>query len=90
MSLYMTELEGDDVSIVIYSQEFATEKLGITKEDVEKYGPPRALKYKNCEILIPIPSYRSVRKLITKMESNNTDNLSDEEISMKIAENFFK
>lgn len=90
MPLYTTELEGNDVSLVIYSQEFATEKLCITKEDVEKYGPPRALKYKNCEILIPIPSYRSVRKLIRKMESNNTDNLSDEEISMKIAENFFK
>jgi len=56
------------IGVVIYSQEFATDKLGITKEDVEKYGPPRALKYKNCNILIPIPSYRAVKKIVKNME----------------------
>ena len=90
MSFYIVESEGDDVSIVIYSQEFATEYLGITKEDVEKYGPPRALKYRNCDILVPIPSYRSVKKIIRQMENNNVDKLSDKEISIKIAEKFFK
>jgi len=90
MLSHTVELEGDDVSVVIYSQEFATDKLGITKEDVEKYGPPRALKYKNCNILIPIPSYRAVKKIVKNMENNKVENLSDDEISVKIAENFFK
>jgi len=90
MLSHTVELEGDDVSVVIYSQEFATDKLGITKEDVEKYGPPRALKYKNCNILIPIPSYRAVKKIVKNMEDNKVENLSDDEISVKIAENFFK
>lgn len=87
--MYVVELEGEEVSIVIYSQEFSTNVLGISKKDVEKYGLPRALKYKNCDLLIPIPNSKSVYKMFREMKKINED-LSPEQISGKLAMDFFK
>lgn len=84
--MYTIEAEGEDVSIVIYSQEFATNELGITEEDVKKYGLPRGIKYNNCNIIIPIPTSRIVKKMAKKMDNG----LSDEQISEKLAKDFFK
>lgn len=85
--MYKIEAEGEDVSIVIYSQEFATDELGITEEDVKKYGLPRGIKYNNCNIIIPIPTSRIVKKMAKKMSNNE---LTDEQISEKLAKDFFK
>jgi len=84
--MYKIEAEGEDVSIIIYSQEFATDELGITEEDVKKYGLPRGIKYNNCNIIIPIPTSRIVKKMAKKMSNE----LSDEQISEKLAKDFFK
>lgn len=83
--MYTIEVEGSELSIVIYSQEFATDKLGISKKDVEKYGLPRGLKYNNCDIIIPIPTSRIVKKMVKKMG----DDISTSEVSEKLAKDFF-
>lgn len=92
-----------DVSVVTYDsymddKEFSTKKLSIAPEDIETHGKPLGLKFKDCGVVIPLPSKRvvcnSVKNQIKKINGNS--DVSDEEmkklgkaISTKLAVDFF-
>lgn len=87
----------DDVRVVVYSLEYTRDVLGMSEEDIGRYGLPRALKYKGCDVLVPIPSGKSTRSSMKKLlkqrameypEKNDRELASD--ISTEMASNYFK
>lgn len=93
-----------DVSVVTYDSymddsEFSTKTLGISKIDLETFGKPLGLKYKDCGVVIPLPSKKAVCNTIEKQIKAATGNadLSEKRkteimrmISNNLAEDFFK
>ena len=61
MGMYEIECEGEDVSIVQYTREYSKMYLDVTDKQIQKYGLPRGLKYKGCDVIIPIPTSRSMK-----------------------------
>lgn len=91
-----TVYEGDEVSIVTYTEEYIKNNLNITPEDIQKYGMPMALKYKNCDIVVPIPTKKSMKLTskellsLEKKRSGKTDKPSLScDISNRLAKEFF-
>lgn len=87
----------NEVRVVIYSFKYTRDVLGMSEDDIAKYGLPRALKYEGCDILVPIPSGRSTRssmkKLIKQRASQEPGKSSEElalDISTEMASNYFK
>lgn len=94
--IYNIEVEGSDVSIVTYTDEYSIETLNITSSDLQKYGPPRGLKYTGSGVIIPIPTRKSVNRTIKKLVQSEIDvesGLSKDEISeiisSKLAKQYF-
>ncbi len=87
----------DDVRVVVYSLEYTRGVLGMSEEDIGRYGLPRALKYKGCDVLVPIPSGKSTRSSMKNLlrqrsqkhpEKSPRDLASD--ISTEMASSYFK
>jgi len=78
-----------DVHVVEYTEEYSKRIIGISDEEIKKYGLPKALKYKGLDILIPIPSLKStkssMRKLV-KHKANDSPEKSKTEISNDISD----
>ena len=93
---YYQDHEEDDIKVVQYTKEYTMRVLGMTEEDIRKYGCPSALKYDGCDVVIPIPSIKSVRsnmRKIVKTESTTNDekdlNKLAKIVSTKLAKEFF-
>ncbi len=87
----------ENVYVVEYTEEYAKNVLGVTDEEMDKYGLPMALKYDGCDVLIPIPSSRSTKSSMKKLVKQKAESspekskseLSDD-ISTELASNYFK
>ena len=86
-----------DVYVVEYTEEYAKRVIGVSDEEIAKYGLPKALKYEGCDVLIPIPSLKSTKSSMRKLvktkskdspEKNKTDISND--ISDDLASTYFK
>lgn len=97
---YYKDFRSSDVKIVVYDDDYVINNLGMTRQDIEKYGCPMGIKFEGCDVVIPIPSKNSVRsnmKKIIKTESRSKEhegkNLTREQIgkiiSTKLAKEFF-
>lgn len=92
-----------DVAVVTYDsfmddKEFTINRLGLNSSDVKEHGKPLGLKFKDCGVVIPLPSKKSVCSAIDRQINTVTGNktLSDKEkkallkdISEKLAIEFF-
>lgn len=92
-----------DVAIVTYDsymedKDFTLNRLGLNSSDVKKHGKPLGLKFKDCGVVIPLPSKVSVCDAIDRQINFLTNNrtLSDKEkksllkdISEELAIEFF-
>ena len=86
-----------DVYVVEYTEEYSKNVLGVTDEEMTKYGLPMALKYEGCDVLIPIPSSRStkssMKKLVKKKAESSPEkgkSILAEDISTELASKYFK
>lgn len=94
--MYSLYAEGKDVSIVTYTEEYIKNNLNITSNDIKQYGPPMAIKYKDCDIVVPIPTKKSMKltsKELLSLEKKRTGkkdkfNLSYD-VSDRLAKEFF-
>ena len=95
MSYYEESKQGN-ITVVQYTKEYTIKVLGMTEEDIQKYGCPSALKYDGCDVVIPIPSIKSVRsnmRKFVKSESKTNDEKDPKKlakiVSTKLAMEFF-
>lgn len=89
-----------DVSVVTYDsymndKEFSNKTLEISEKHMKDYGKPLGLKFKDCGVIIPLPSKVSVCSAIESQIENVTGgvDLSEKkrkEIYAKINENLAK
>ena len=86
-----------DVYVVEYTEEYSKRVIGISDEEIKKYGLPKALKYEGCDVLIPIPSLKStnssMRKLVKQKAKDSPDKSKSElsnDISDDLASKYFK
>ena len=94
MSFYK-DLRSSDVKVIEYNKDYAIRNLGMTIEDIDKYGCPMGLKYEGCDVVIPIPSNKSVRSNMKKViqkeqeETKFDSRKAGEIVSTKLAKEFF-
>jgi len=96
MPIFKTE-RVQDVYVVEYTEEYAKNVIGVTDEEISKYGLPTALKYDGCDVIIPIPSFRSTKSSMKKLVKEKAGISPDkskselaEDVSTELASNYFK
>jgi len=96
MPIFKTE-RVPNVYVVEYTEEYAKNVLGVTDEEMSKYGLPMALKYEGCDVLIPVPSSRSTKSSMKKLVKEKSGDSPDkskselaEDVSTELASNYFK
>lgn len=70
--------------------------LGMSEKEIDKYGLPRAIKFKDCDVLVPIPTCKSVKSSMKKLvhkKRESDDTLSQYEavslVNMEISKSYF-
>lgn len=88
-----------DATIVTYdsymkNKEFSKNVLKLSEQDLKDHGPPFGIKYKDCEVVIPLPSKRSVcnavNNKVTDLMKSTGRTLTDvekKEVMLRISEN---
>jgi len=92
-----------DVAVVTYDsymddKDYSTKTLGISSIDLKTFGKPLGLKFKDCDVVIPLPSKKAVcnavEKQVTDVAGSDISDKKKKEIMQMISNNlaieFFK